>query len=67
MEDLDILIDSYIESIKKWYYEWIISYSNVDKYLNINFVDKIITNMHNIYIYLLIFTYNIINYLQLYK
>lgn len=37
MEDLDILIDSYIESIKKWYYEWIISYSDVDKYLNFNF------------------------------
>lgn len=37
MEDLDILIDSYIESIKKWYYKWIISYSDVDKYLNINF------------------------------
>lgn len=37
MEDLDILIDSYIESIKKWYYEWIISYSDVDKYFNFNF------------------------------
>lgn len=37
MEEINELIDSYIESIKKWYYEWIISYSDVDKYFNFNF------------------------------
>lgn len=37
MEEINELIDSYVESIKNAYINRIITYSEVEKYLNFNF------------------------------
>ena len=37
MEEINGLIDSYIESIRNAYYNRIITYSEAEKYLNFNF------------------------------